>query len=437
MKKLFKFALVAFAAAAVVACQKPASSTDESGKDTPGGGEDTPGTEEVVPVEGTADWAIIGTLLGTNWDKDYKSAQDGDVYVVKNVKLAAATEFKWRDTTSGNGGWDVNRGGTFAAVGEAFDVEQNGANIKPGLDGVYDIYLNLAVNQAAVVAKNGAAPTWKEPAPAGQSWDYVMDIHDYRINSTFMFDEVTKAIKLNPSAVAFQWKFYSNKWNNHKFQDKDENNYQLYCNRLGEFADAIEKNTVLLRFSNDGNADGQLCLNCDFLGTGQQQVAKDGAAFVWPTEEWCVLTLTTDGTNISLYCNSDLVATYEQKNQKEEWKFGRFDISMTWKEGSTANDWPLRQAFNGSIAYTRVWDKSLSAEDVAASLCDVPVDSEGLVVYWVYNLDEGSVIENKVAANAEYKLDFSKAWDGNGSKNNTSEYAEASWTAPAKPVCAE
>lgn len=402
MKKVFTFALVALAAAAVVACQKPASDGTTPGGDTPSGG----------------DYVAIQSIA---MDPDVLELEEGESIDLPKVVVTPsnATDKGMAVTWSSK---DQN----------IFKIENNKVvGVKAGTAKIEAILKDSKGTEFGAQAN----VTVKAAVPEGNTWDYVMDIKDYRINSTFMFDEVNKRIDLNPNGLAFQWKFYSNKWNNHKFQDKDEHGYQLYCNRLGEFSNAAENQTVLLRFSNDGSADGQLCLNCDFLGTGQQQVAKDGKAFVWPTEEWCVLTLTTDGTNISLYCNADLVATYAQSGQVETWKFQRFDISMTWKEGNTENDWPLRQAFNGAIAYTRVWSKGLSAEDVAASLCDIPANTEGLEVYWVYNLDEGSVIENKVAANSEYKLDFSKAWNGNGGKNNTAQYAEASWSEPAQPVC--
>ena len=403
MKKIFKFALVALAAAAtVVACQKPSGTTP--GGDTPSGG----------------DYVAITSI---SLNPGVLEIEEGE-----SINVPAVVVTPNNATDKGNPVTWISKDPTIAKI------ENNKVvGVKAGL---VKIQATLKDSKGTEFGAE-ANVTVKAVTPEGNTWDYVMDIHDYRINSTFMFDEVNKRIDLNPDHVTFQWKFYSNKWNNCKFKDKDEHGYQLYCNRLGEFANAAESQALLLRFSNDGDADGQLCLNCDFLGTGQQQVRKDGKAFVWPVEDWVVITVTTDGTNISLYCNADLVATYPQTGDKkvETWKFQRFDISMTWKEGSSENDWPLRQAFNGAQAYTRVWSKGLSAEEVAESLCDVPANTEGLEVYWVYNLDEGSVVENKVAANSEYKLDFSQAWDGNGSKNNTSEYAEASWTAPAKPVC--
>ena len=163
MKKVLftTLSIIAVAAMMFVSCKKDEPKPDDNK------GKTDPVEEYAGPVVGTENWAIIGTILSTNWDTDYKAAAvEENIFVVKNVKLEAANEFKWRDTSSGNGGWDVNRGGDFVALGEAFDVEANGHNIKPELDGIYDIYLNLAVDQAAVVEKDGAQPTWKEPAVA-------------------------------------------------------------------------------------------------------------------------------------------------------------------------------------------------------------------------------------------------------------------------------
>ena len=416
MKKVFKFALVAFMAAAVaVSCKDDPKPTPEPEP------QPEPQPEYTGPVQGESAWSVIGTVLETNWDTDYVLAEADGIFVLKNLKLAAGNEFKIRE----NKGWDNNRGGDFAELGAGFDVTNGGANIKPELDGIYDVYYNPAVEQMAITAANGT-PSWKE-LPKGLAWDYVLDIKDWHINSTFMFDEVSAPIKLNPAALSFQVKFFSNKWNNCKFKDTDANGYQLYCNRLGEFSNAAESQTVLLRFSNDGSADGQLCLNAGFLGLNQDQLAYEGSPYVWSTGEWHVITITSDGTKLSVYDNETLLKEYSQSGLADEWKFARYDISMTWKEGSSDNDWPLRQAFNGFIAYTRAWSKALTAEEVAASLCDVPADSEGLEVYWVYNCEEGSVVANQ-AANKEFALDFAKAWDGNGSKNNTANYAEAGWT---------
>ncbi|MBR5256506.1 MAG: hypothetical protein IKV62_07005, partial [Bacteroidales bacterium] len=206
--------------------------------------------------------------------------------------------------------------------------------------------------------------------------------------------------------------------------DKDENGNQLFCNRLGEFANADESKSVLFRFSNDGDADGQLCLNAGALGLGQAQVKKDGQPYVWPTGEWVVLTLVSDGSKLSVYDDEELVASYDV-NPGSSWNFSRFDLSMTWDDGS---NWPLRQAFDGYTAFARVWSRALSVEDIAASLCEVPAaKAEGLEMNWVFDGAEDKYVANKVEKNEAYALDFTDCWDGNGTRKDNGDAAAAAW----------
>ena len=124
--------------------------------------------EEILPVEGNSDWSIIGALLGSNWDKDFVAAKDGDIYVVKNVKLAASDQFKFRKDKD----WGVNRGAEGdvepfkLTAGTAITVIHNGKNLAAPGDGIYDIYYNAAVEQVCLVAKDGT-PKWNEPEVKG------------------------------------------------------------------------------------------------------------------------------------------------------------------------------------------------------------------------------------------------------------------------------
>lgn len=124
-----------------------------------------PVDEPVLPEEGDSEWSVVGTLLSSNWgiDKDYVCAKDGDVYVLKNVKLTATDEFKFRKDKD----WADNRGGNFSAVGEPFTVTKDGPNIIVGSANVFDLYYNAATEEACVVLQNGT-PTWSEiPEPQG------------------------------------------------------------------------------------------------------------------------------------------------------------------------------------------------------------------------------------------------------------------------------
>ena len=149
MKKLFAFMLIL---PLLTYCGKDEEKTPEP----------DPKPEEVVPVEGTSGWSVVGTLLESSWGSgehgDYVMAQSGDIYVLKNVKLVATDEIKIRKDKA----WDDNRGGEFVELGKGFEVTKDGPNVKVGAEDVYDIYYNAAKEQMAVCKKDGS-PTWVEP----------------------------------------------------------------------------------------------------------------------------------------------------------------------------------------------------------------------------------------------------------------------------------
>ena len=66
-------------------------------------------------------WSLIG--VNGDWEKDIDMVLTDGKWVSPVTKIAG--EFKLRE----NHGWDNNRGGTFAAIGEPFAVEKDGANI--------------------------------------------------------------------------------------------------------------------------------------------------------------------------------------------------------------------------------------------------------------------------------------------------------------------
>ena len=154
MKKLLAFMLIVplfFAA-----CTDPNENKDPN--DDPNNQ-----TEEVVPVEGTSEWSLIGALLGKNWDTDWVAAKDGDIYFVKNVKLTTADQFKFRKDKAWteNRGADVDVDPLVCTTGQSFPVINNGKNISVGSDGIYDVYYNAGTEQMVVTIKDGN-PVWKK-----------------------------------------------------------------------------------------------------------------------------------------------------------------------------------------------------------------------------------------------------------------------------------
>ena len=408
MKKVLftTMSIIAVAAMMLVSCKKDNGTDDNKGKDN---GKD-PVEEYTGPVEGTSEWSVIGTLLGANWDKDYKAAQSENIFVVKNVKLEAATEFKWRQYTSGNNGWDVNRGGTFAALGEAFDVTANGANIKPGLDGIYDLYLNLDVDQAAIVAKDGAQPAWKEPAAAGREGKAFKLTAETSENYIF---EKSEYVDLSAGAT-FQVKFFANSW---KTGD---------CDRLCCFESKTESPSMLVRFSNDGTQPGQLRFNNNAWrvggGDGVKLTDKEGNAYIYEKQKWHVLTMVLtpgegNAVTVDFYDNENLINSADgaKTSATQNFYLQRFEFGMSWEYHYNNDEFSLWQLFDGYIDYARVWTRPLSATEIAEGLCDVdPATAEGLLAYWI--MDDGKddgIIENR-AADKDYNIDFSKMSEMDG-----------------------
>ena len=175
MKKVF--ALMAIAAMFAVACSKDDDNKKEEEKP-----EEKPQEQTYTgPEQGTSAWSVIGALneeaVKMNWDGDLVLAASGDNFVLKNLKLTAADEFKIRE----NKDWGNNRGGTFAKLGEGFEVANNGDNIKPGIDGLVDVWYNPAKEQMAV-CEPGKNPTWTEvvpPEPQGSAITIDGDFSDW------------------------------------------------------------------------------------------------------------------------------------------------------------------------------------------------------------------------------------------------------------------
>ena len=115
--------------------------------------------ENDVPIEGTSNVSLVGTFLGNGedgWDMDYMLAEvESGVYVIRHVTLTEGDKFKIRFDKS----WDFNRGGTFVELGKGFAVVEHGDNIRPYLNGTFDIWYNKEKEQMAVTVKDGT-PAW-------------------------------------------------------------------------------------------------------------------------------------------------------------------------------------------------------------------------------------------------------------------------------------
>ena len=102
----------------------------------------------------TSPWSIIGSIAstGNSWNADEPMVTDGTWHAYLGLAVGAGDEFKFRKDAD----WAVNFGGDFAALGEAFAVKQDGANIKGLEDGTYDLFLNPET--AVVIIVNAGDP---------------------------------------------------------------------------------------------------------------------------------------------------------------------------------------------------------------------------------------------------------------------------------------
>ncbi|MBQ1912281.1 MAG: hypothetical protein II171_01830, partial [Bacteroidales bacterium] len=211
--------------------------------------------------EGEADYANITDEPYSETIDYLGEAKDGlvEAHVVSNASIDVKSEADWitiKDVKATN--YVIT-----LALADNPDEEIRYGNVKVFAAGTENVLQTIKIAQKAKEPEPDTR-TWYTPA----GWDKVFDMSNYKTNSTFMLGD---GLTLTPGNLTLQWKFYSNKWNNHKFNDKDEAGNQLFCNRLGEFANADESKSVLFRFSNDGDADGQLCLNAGVLGVNQVQ----------------------------------------------------------------------------------------------------------------------------------------------------------------------
>ena len=112
----------------------------------------------------TSPWGVIGSIAstGNSWGADEPMVTDGTWHACLGLTLSAADEFKFRKDAD----WGVNFGGDFVALGESFEVKQDGANIKGLEDGTYDLFLNP--DAAIVIIVNAGDPV---TLPSGEGGD--------------------------------------------------------------------------------------------------------------------------------------------------------------------------------------------------------------------------------------------------------------------------
>ncbi len=116
-----------------------------------------PTTETITLQNAAQGWGIIGDALANGWDKDTYKTTEVEAGVFMTAPFLYTTGgFKFRM----DGGWDINFGGAFVAMGEPFEAVAGGDNISLGeLTNVW-VMAVLNTNDSTITIVNPFAGAW-------------------------------------------------------------------------------------------------------------------------------------------------------------------------------------------------------------------------------------------------------------------------------------
>ena len=133
-------------------------------------------------------WSVIGTVEGSNWDKDFPMAAAGDnVFKSGELNLYAGNEFKVRQGAS----WDVNFGA---------DGNLNGPNVAVEEDGLYVITLTIVdeatgnITLEKVGEPTAAAPVVEKTEEELNAWSVIGSLCDTSWDTDFPMAEVSEGV---------------------------------------------------------------------------------------------------------------------------------------------------------------------------------------------------------------------------------------------------
>ena len=144
-------------------------------------------------------WAVVGDMTNDSWGSELKMTLDGDWYVVEDVTILKAHQFKFR----ANGSWDApnpNRGAEGEADGVviANDTEtkavQDGKNFSVSADGIYTLSINKAADKVKVVKTGEYVAPEEKPQVGGEKsiWGIVGDVNGWAAPDIAMLTTETK-----------------------------------------------------------------------------------------------------------------------------------------------------------------------------------------------------------------------------------------------------
>ena len=123
------------------------------------------------PPDYSGPWTVIGTIDGSNWDKDFDMSDNGDLVWEAKIPYKEGDEFKFRM----NAAWDTNMGidGDLAGADGSYtcSLKQDGPNIKLPAEGYWNLTLNMNdLTMAAVFDSEFPSPV-ANPLPS--NWEAI------------------------------------------------------------------------------------------------------------------------------------------------------------------------------------------------------------------------------------------------------------------------
>ncbi len=154
-----------------------------------------------------------------------------------------------------------------------------------------------------------------------------------------------------------------------------------------------EEEANMFRFGENGSAGGDIL----------QWVLPGGRCFSsthFKTNRWYLVSCTYDGATFKMYV--DGVEDAQASGTGKSTPFQRFELGMSWGNYRTS------QFFQGRLCEVRVWNRALTASEIATGFAGVNAHSDGLVAYWKMNEGEGHIFQD--ATGHGYDMDWSDTW---------------------------
>ena len=203
--------------------------------------------------------------------------------------------------------------------------------------------------------------------------------NNYQASSNYIFPD-DKMVNLTNYTIEF--KVYSYKFGN-------VGNIKRVLSIEGK----NEEEANMFRFGENGSAGGDIL----------QWVLPGGRCFSsthFKTNRWYLVSCTYDGSTFKMYV--DGVEDAQASGSGKATPFQRFELGMSW------GGYRSGQFFSGRLCEVRVWNRALTASEIAMGFAGVNAHSDGLVAYWKMNEGEGHIFHD--ATGHGYDMDWTDTW---------------------------